>query len=40
MTTPRFGAKAALLRDGQALEAGGETDFTDIPTASAEVYSP
>jgi hypothetical protein len=40
MGTPRFGAKAALLRDGRVLEAGGDPDFANIPTASAEVYSP
>ena len=40
MSTPRFGARAALLRDGRVLEAGGETDFNYIPTASAELYSP
>jgi N-acetylneuraminic acid mutarotase len=40
MTTPRFGAKAVLLRNGKALQAGGEPDFTDTPTPSAELYSP
>jgi N-acetylneuraminic acid mutarotase len=40
MTTPRFGAKAVLLRNGKVLQAGGEPDFTDTPTPSAEVYSP
>jgi N-acetylneuraminic acid mutarotase len=40
MGTPRFGAKAALLRNGRVLEVGGDPDFTDVPTASAEVYSP
>jgi hypothetical protein len=40
MTTPRFGAKAVLLRNGKALQTGGEPDFTDTPTPSAELYSP
>ena len=40
MNTPRFGAKAVLLRNQQVLEVGGETDFTDTPTASAELYTP
>jgi hypothetical protein len=40
MSTPRYGARAALLRDGRVLEAGGETDFNYIPTALAEIYSP
>lgn len=40
MTTPRFGAQAVLLRNGKVLEAGGETDFTDTPTALAELYNP
>ena len=40
MNTPRFGARSVLLRDGRVLEAGGETDFTDTPTASAELYTP
>ena len=40
MGTPRFGAKAVLLRNGRVLEAGGESDFSDTPTASAEVYTP
>ncbi len=40
MGTPRFGAKAVLLRNGQVLEAGGESDFSNVPIASAEVYTP
>ena len=40
MSTPRFGARAALLRDGRVLEAGGETDFNYIPTTLAELYTP
>jgi N-acetylneuraminic acid mutarotase len=40
MSTPRYGAKAALLRDGRVLEAGGNTDVNFIPTATAELYSP
>jgi N-acetylneuraminic acid mutarotase len=40
MGTPRFGAKAVLLQNGRVLEAGGLTDFSDTPTASAEVYTP
>lgn len=40
MTTPRFGAKGVLLRNGKILQAGGEPDFTDTPTPSAELYSP
>ena len=40
MATPRFGARAVLLPDGRVLEAGGDTDFSGIPTALAEVYTP
>ena len=40
MSTPRYGARAALLRDGRVLEAGGNTDVNFIPTATAELYSP
>ncbi len=40
MSTSRFGARAALLRDGRVLEAGGDTDVNFIPTATAELYSP
>ncbi|HEY2712766.1 MAG TPA: kelch repeat-containing protein [Chthoniobacterales bacterium] len=40
MSTPRFGARAALLRDGRVLEAGGATDFNVTPTATAELYTP
>ena len=40
MATPRYGARAVLLHDGRVLEAGGDTDFSGIPTASAEIYSP
>jgi hypothetical protein len=40
MSTSRFGARAALLRDGRVLEAGGDTDLNFIPTATAELYSP
>ena len=40
MSTSRFGARAALLRDGRVLEAGGATDSTFIPTATAELYTP
>ena len=39
MGIPRFGAKAVLLRNGKVLETGGEPDFTNTPTMSAEVYS-
>jgi len=40
MNTPRSGAQAVLLRNGQVLVMGGDTDFSNIPTASAELYSP
>ncbi len=40
MSTPRYGARAALLLDGRVLEAGGETDFAGNPTPLAEVYTP
>jgi hypothetical protein len=40
MNTPRFGGRAALLPDGRVLEAGGEIDFTNVPTALAEIYTP
>jgi Galactose oxidase, central domain len=40
MNTPRFGAKAVLLRDGRVLATGGQMDFSNIPTATAEVYTP
>ena len=40
MSTPRYGARAALLRDGRVLEAGGDTDFAGNPTPLAEVYTP
>ena len=40
MSTSRFGARAALLRDGRVLAAGGATDSTFIPTATAELYTP
>jgi len=40
MSTPRYGARAVLLRDGRVLEAGGDTDFSGIPTATAEIYTP
>jgi len=40
MGTPRFGAQAVFLRNGKVLEAGGDPDFSDTPTASAELYSP
>jgi N-acetylneuraminic acid mutarotase len=40
MSTPRYGARAALLHDGRVLEAGGDTDFSGIPTATAEIYTP
>jgi N-acetylneuraminic acid mutarotase len=40
MSTPRYIAKAALLRDGRVLVAGGSTDFSGPPTASAEIYTP
>lgn len=40
MGTPRYGAKAVLLRNGKVLEAGGDPDFSGASTASAELYSP
>ena len=40
MSTPRYGARAALLRDGRVLEAGGDTDFSGIPTPTVELYTP
>lgn len=40
MSTPRYGARAALLLDGRVLEAGGDTDSSSIPTALAELYTP
>jgi len=40
MGTPRFGAQTVFLRNGKVLEAGGDPDFSDTPTASAELYSP
>jgi N-acetylneuraminic acid mutarotase len=40
MNTPRMNAQAVLLRNGQVLVMGGDTDFNYVPTASAEVYSP
>ncbi len=40
MNTPRFGARAAILRDGRVLETGGESDFSNTPNASAEIYTP
>ncbi|HEY4273516.1 MAG TPA: kelch repeat-containing protein [Candidatus Udaeobacter sp.] len=40
MDTPRFGAKAVLLRNRQVLEAGGDTDFINTFTASTELYAP
>jgi hypothetical protein len=40
MNTPRFGSKAVLLGNGKVLEAGGDPDFSDTPTASAELYTP
>jgi len=40
MSTPRYGARAALLLDGRVLEAGGETDFAGDPTPLAELYTP
>jgi hypothetical protein len=40
MNTPRSGAQAVLLRNGQVLVMGGDTDFSNIPTASAELYTP
>jgi len=39
MSTPRFGAKAVLLRNGKVLEAGGDPDFSGTPTPSTELYS-
>lgn len=40
MATPRDGASAVLLPDGRVLVAGGDTDFNNIPTAEAEIYTP
>jgi hypothetical protein len=40
MSTPRYGARAALLLDGRVLEAGGVIDLSFIPTATAELYTP
>ena len=40
MSTARAGAKTVLLRNGQVLVMGGLTDFSYIPTASAELYTP
>jgi N-acetylneuraminic acid mutarotase len=40
MNTPRSGAQAVLLRNGQVLVMGGDTDFSNIPTATAEIYTP
>jgi hypothetical protein len=40
MNTPRFGAQAILLGNGRVLEAGGDPDFSDTPTSSAELYAP
>ena len=40
MSTPRYGARAVLLRDGRVLEAGGDTDFAGDPTPTVELYTP
>jgi len=40
MSTPRYGARAALLPNGRVLEAGGDTDFAGDPTPLAELYTP
>lgn len=40
MLTPRTGGQAALLPDGRVLVAGGFTDFSYVPTAESEIYTP